>query len=161
MRDAEEKDLKWLWLDYKQGTELPFVQGMNTERFRKAAHDFFAAYADAKLLFAPTSRAGMPVGIIVAEFRHRRLMPHAFWFNWATRRNKVESVAYYVTMAAENYLVLITSSTKNKPMFERLVKYGIIRSVGVIKDWFWNGLDEKSDDDEAHLYQGVDRGDTE
>jgi len=146
MREIEQTDLKYLWLDYNKGTSIPFAPLLDKDSFRTAAHQFFAAFQTAHIMFAPAMR-DLPVGVIVGKIEEHKLFPHAFWFNWATPRNKLEAINHYLIEARQSFNVVITVGDGDNAPYNRFAKYKLLRSIGKAEDWYQDGP--------AYLYQTV------
>lgn len=116
-----------------------FAQGLDAVRFSEAVHgELRAAETGGFLIFileAPTSRGPAPVGLITAEADGNRLTPHVDWFQWASSRNKVETILQFLNETRRTWQVLIMSSPDNKGFFEVMVKYAVLRKAGTLLGW--------------------------
>jgi hypothetical protein len=100
-------------------------------------------------LFAQTAQHGeIPVGLAFIQYQGKTAWPHAIWFPDASVRNKMEITAAFFIELKKNHEILITSERKNEPWFNHLCKYGLIRKVGKLHDW-WGKKDH------AMLYHSV------
>lgn len=78
-----------------------------------------------------------PVGLMVATAEGHRLFPHAIWFPWASPRNILEGLLGFLRDATDaGYLVVIASGDRFRDFFTKLMRYGIVKRVGVIPGWF-------------------------
>ena len=89
----------------------------------------------------------IPICLCLIELQQNRVYPNAFWFPEASPRNKVElSVKFLIDLKAK-FLVLIPSEEREVAHFSHLCKYGLLRKVGTIREYFSDG--------KAVLFQSV------
>ena len=81
----------------------------------------------------------IPVCLCLIEYQQHRSYPQVWWFPEATPRNRIElAVKFLVELKAE-FLVLIPADTakgREVAYFKHLCKYGLIRKVGTIREYF-------------------------
>lgn len=84
---------------------------------------------------AETQDGRIPVVLFLTEIQPEFVLPHAYWFPWASARNKLECVLeYLIDLKAQNLLLINVNETL-APFFQHLGKYGILRRVGTIREW--------------------------
>ena len=89
----------------------------------------------------------IPVCLCLIEYQQSRAYPNVWWFPEATARNKIElSVKFLIELKAD-FLVLIPVQEREVAHFFHLCKYGLIRKVGTIREYFPDG--------KAVLFQSV------
>lgn len=130
----------WLHAAYKSGAfGALFPPSMSSSEFREEAVRFLKRQQHAWIVYARMrkGRERYPVGLVIGSSNGHRLYPHALWFPWASPRNILEGVLGFLRDATEaGYLVIIPSGRKFLPFFTKLMRYGIVRRVGVIPGWF-------------------------
>ena len=97
------------------------------------------AGGEAIAMFGNTPKHGeIPVGLAVVRYHDEDKVawPHAVWFPEASARNKMEITVAFLVQLKKSAEVLITSEEKNKLYFKHLCKYGVIRRVGKLHEWF-------------------------
>ena len=140
--DILDKHLPYLWAAYTKGTfeELEdFPKDLEPGQFKdRVVANIYNLLDSGHAMgvgICATSEGEIPIGLIITEFQPDYALPHAYWFPWASDRNKLEfSVRYLVDLKAEN-LILINVSETLAPFFQHLGKYGILRRIGTIKNW--------------------------
>ena len=89
----------------------------------------------------------IPICLCLIEYQQKRAYPQVWWFPEAAPRNKIElSVKFLIDLKAE-FLVLIPAKQHEVAYFSHLCKYGILRKVGTIREYF--------PDSKAVLFQSV------
>lgn len=131
-------DLQWLFAAYKKDGFGPmFAPDMTAAEFRDEATAFLQRQQHSWLIVAPSTRGPIPVALVFGSSEGHRLFPHAIWFPWATARNRLEGTVAYLHEATEQgMLVIIPSGKTFLPFFTKLMRYGILKRVGVIPGWF-------------------------
>jgi hypothetical protein len=125
-RPLVEDDLKWLWAAYRKGSFTDMPEGMTTAEFRVALYPVLGAADAAFVLVA----GEMPVGVVLARIDEHRLEPHAYWFSWATRRQKLEAALAFFSEWRKTFLIVVTAREESWPFFRHLVRYGVLRPLG-------------------------------
>lgn len=79
----------------------------------------------------------IPVCLISVTRWHGTLgEPHVFWFPWATKRNKVETVLKFLTEMRRDMTLAIFVREEFVPFFDRMKEYGVIKhNCKVFKFW--------------------------
>lgn len=135
-----EDDLSWLYAAYKKGCFGPlFAPDMQGPDFKADCVKMLMKWPHRWVVRARYrgTRELHPIGLVVATSDMHRLSPHAIWFPWATRRNIVEGLLGFLRDATEaGWLVIIASGDKYRDFFTKLMRYGIVKRVGVIPGWF-------------------------
>lgn len=89
----------------------------------------------------------IPICLCMIEFQQNRAYPNAWWFPEATPRNRLElSIKFLIDLKAK-FLVLIPAQEYEVAHFKHLCKYGLLRKVGTIREYFSDG--------KAVLFQSV------
>ena len=89
----------------------------------------------------------IPVCLCLIEYQQNRAYPTVWWFPEASPRNRIElSVKFLIELKAE-FLVLIPVQEQEVAHFLHLCKYGLLRKVGTIREYFPGG--------KAILFQSV------
>ena len=65
--------------------------------------------------------------------------PHVIWYPEASPRNKVEVGVLVFRELKKEALVLVAPKEEFEPYFRHLAKYGLLRVVGKIRDYFGEG----------------------
>lgn len=73
--------------------------------------------------------------------KDNRMEPHVFWFPWASPRNKIEGTMKFLNVMRKAWTTIIYSEETNRKFFKHIEKYGVIRQVGKIHNYFPNGED--------------------
>jgi len=105
---------------------------------------------------AVLSRGGMgwavlrdkPIGLIVTSPTLRYAEPHAVWMPWASPRDILQTSVYFLNELKGEARFLITAREADRTFFDHLCKYGLIRTVGKLRDHYAKGK-------HAMLYQSV------
>lgn len=92
------------------------------------------------ILFAPTERGTIPVGIVAGELTAHRMTPEFIFFPWASPRNRLESIVNYINEFRRGFLIMIAVPEEEWRFCTHLLKYGILKRVGKIDDYY--SLDE-------------------
>ena len=92
----------------------------------------------------------IPICLCLIEYQQRRAYPRVWWFPEATPRNRVElSVKFLIDLKAEFLVLIPAEKEKDREVahFRHLCKYGLLRKVGTIREYFPDG--------KAILFQSV------
>jgi hypothetical protein len=136
---------QWLYAAYRMGGfELP--EGFSYEEFEVAFYEWSVTAHEVYMLEAPlqdsqSARNGavLPVGLVKAEISDHRMEAHAIWFPWSTTRNKIEATLAFLDSMRTRYLVLVLAKKEARRFFEQVMRYGILKRVGWIDDWYEQG----------------------
>lgn len=97
-----------------------------------------------KLIFEDrpnTLNGKIPVALISIAYDAHRAYPHAVFFPEATDRLRLEiGVKFLIELKKQN-LVLIDSREATTGYFRHLCRYGLLRAVGKIRDYYAKGED--------------------
>lgn len=80
-----------------------------------------------------------PVGIVRALVREHQMEPHVWWLPWATPRAKMETSASFLLAQSRTFLVLVTASRPEAPLYERLCQYDVLRRIGTVPNYYPDG----------------------
>ena len=86
--------MKWFYAAYKMGSMKKMPEGLTPEEFRQWAVRDMASFDGAFVL----QKKERPVGAMFAMAQDHRVEPHAFWFPWASARDKLEGVVAFVAL---------------------------------------------------------------
>lgn len=90
----------------------------------------------------------IPLGVATLEYRGKIAYPHAVWFPDASARDRLEiGLAFFIELK-KNHMGWVTAEAKDEKYFNHLGKYGVVRKVGKLRDYFSDGV-------HATLYQTV------
>lgn len=135
--------MKWLYAAYRKGAfKLP--DGLSQEDFVSAVMVETLGFEEIYTLFAPLYEEShhrgekVPIGLVGANFNQHRMEVHAVWLPWASRRNILEASLKFLNFMRARHLVLIFVRKETRHFFEHLCRYGVLRNVGVIDD-YWAG----------------------
>ena len=92
----------------------------------------------------------IPLGLAVIEYKGKVAYPHAIWFPDSSPRNRLEIGLAFFLELKKNNTGLVISDKKNEAFFLHLCKYGVLRRVGQLWDWYEDG-------DRVKLFQTVGR----
>lgn len=132
-----------MWAAYRRGSLEDIKQGLSAEEFKIAAFK----YINAVRYEIDGVRQGdlwavvmdIPIGVVGVHFDGNVAFPHVSWFPEASPRNKVEAGVMFIDQLKKEYLVLITGPEGNAPYWRHLAKYGLLRGVGKIRDFYGKG----------------------
>ncbi len=130
-----------MWGAYVKGAFASFERNMDETGFAAAFYGVLENCDFAHVLIAEHERGPKtPVGIVAAAYRDYWLSPHVEWFPWASARNKLESIVYYLHEMRRNHFLILTikgDDPKRSPdlhFFSHVKDYGVIRQIGVVED---------------------------
>jgi hypothetical protein len=141
-RDYTEADIKYIWASAKKlgdtSTPKEFI-----DKFRLT---YYSYYGQCYIVESVTDKGTMPVGVVFGNFTGPfLLLENILWLEWATDRNKIETVVNLLNELRKKYLVLFHSNMKDKDFFVHVAKHGIVRRIGTIYNLY--------DDGKAALFQ--------
>lgn len=136
-----------MWAAYKRDSLGDIKRGLSPEQFHKHALDYAGLMRDSNsdLWIIQTD---IPIGIVGVHFDGNLAFPHVSWFPEASSRNKIEAGVLFLSELKKAYLVIITGPEKFSPYWRHLAKYGLLRAVGKIRDFYGKG-------DHAMMFQSV------
>lgn len=142
----------YVWAAYQKGAFEGsdfFAPGLNAKEFETVLAQVVERFLTKGLSEIVTVMGEVPLAMISVEYSDRLALPHAYWFPWATPRNKVETGVKFFIQLKKNNLVLITVKDEvDVKYFQHLCKYGLLRAVGKIRDYYPDG-------EGAMLFQSV------
>ncbi len=92
----------------------------------------------------------IPICLCLIEYQQNRAYPKLWWFPEASDRNKIELSVMFLIELKQKFLVLIPAEEavdREVAHFLHLCKYGLLRKVGTIREYFPGG--------KAVLFQSV------
>lgn len=92
----------------------------------------------------------IPVCLCLIEYQQNRAYPNVWWFPEANARNRIElGVKFIIELKAEFLVLIPVEQAKKREVayFSHLCKYGLLRKVGTIREYFPGG--------KAVLFQSV------
>jgi hypothetical protein len=137
---SSKNDFGWLWAAYQKGAFPKITEGLTAREFLETMAVLIANIDSCDLLFAPTYRGTIPVGMVAAELTDHRMNPEFIFFPWASARNKLESIVNYVNEFRRGFLIMQASPEEEWRFYTHLAKYGILHRVGKVPDYY--SLDE-------------------
>lgn len=162
-----EAHLPYAWAAYrrgsfeKRGIVLP---GRDSRAFREELLDYIAkaqeSLIEAWVAYARTAHGEIPVALVMIGFSEDAKVkvkvgmdtvlahPSIIWYPEATPRNRLEVSIMLLKELKKEYLVLMAVREPDARFLRHLGKYGLVRAVGKIRDYF------KADED-AMLFQTV------
>lgn len=144
----EGKDMKYAYASYRltKGNEY-----MSPDAFEQL---FYQNTTHADHLWAITDEYkgdDRPVAIFMQAGNGRAFETHSNWMQWATPRDKVTAaVTFAERMRRKQTIMLLTGDKTVDRFYEHLGRYGVLRRVGKINQYY----PDKSD---AFVWQSRDR----
>ena len=138
MRAPVEGDLRWLWAAYRMGVwpEHLLRAGIEPGEFRDEIEHLLIQVPIFEVLVGPTSKGHAPVGLALGLKSEHRIQPEFLWFPWASARNRLELGIAFFRLAAREHLAIVWAREADRPYFERLVRYGVLRCRGQVPAFF-------------------------
>ncbi len=135
----EEEDLKYLWAAYRMGS-FGKVENISLDEFRLRTGDLLNNFDLTYTVVGETPKGKIPVGIISGKFIGPMFfIESAFWFKWASPRNKLETILHLLNRLRREYVVMVQCSFEEKRFFLNIAKHGVIRRVGTVYDVYDDG----------------------
>jgi hypothetical protein len=78
----------------------------------------------------------IPVGMATLEFQGKIAYPHALWFPDASARNRLEIAVSFFVELKKDHIGLVAVGAPQEKFFTYLGKYGVLRKVGKLRDWY-------------------------
>lgn len=133
IRLITKDDFKYIWASYR----LSQKDHEGLDKFKLALDSYLSSRDIIWILESVTSKGRIPVGYLSGEFVGPMLhLDEVQWFNWASKRNKVECSVAGLNEIRKTYVALFLSPMKDKEFFVHIARHGIIRRVGTINDVF-------------------------
>jgi len=117
-----------VFLAYKHGAFEDFDPGLEKEDFIRASAEKILQWDDAVIL-----EVNKPVGLLAVNLLGTHALIRAFWFPWATPRNKIETVLKFILDHKKD--VHLLGASNEKPFFDQLFRYGCVRAIGTTLRW--------------------------
>lgn len=136
-----------MWAAYRRDALGDVIKGLSAEQFRKHALDYADLMKRSQSDLWIINRE-IPIGIVGVHFDGRIAFPHVSWFPEATSRDKIQAGVLFLHDLKKDYLVIITGPEKFEGYWRHLAKYGLLRPVGKIRDFYGPG-------DHAMMFQSV------
>lgn len=134
IRKMEQDDFKWLYGAYR----YPEPPGDDFEEYRDSAIAQLSAYNEAFIVEDRNQQFKGeygPVGVVPSLYNGWKIEPHAQWFPWATKMNKVRgtiSFIMFLRYSGDIGVAEIRSLEDTAQFFKDLKKYAPIYFVNKI-----------------------------
>lgn len=136
-------DMKWLWAAYKQDSFIEFMpSGAPQEEFNDGIRYFIESFTPGVndlfyLIEAHNDgrKSTVPVGLFVVNFHEGAAWPKAFWFSWATPRNKIEATVVFLEQLQQETPVMILADKDITKFLSHLGRYGLLSRSKVLKNF--------------------------
>lgn len=138
-KEPGAEDLRWLWAAYKMGDfDDGIIEGIDQADFAETMTELLSRYTWGSIAMAkiPGKEELVPVGLFVVEGEGRIVMPHVRWFSWAKPRVRLAGAASFLIELKKDVIGIVYAKMNEKRFFEQLCRYGIIRRVGHIHNFF-------------------------
>jgi hypothetical protein len=135
-------DVQWIYAAYRKGAFPEWPDGLSPKEFSARFLEICGGDDDFWILHAPDSRPQehthslIPVGLAVGQYDEHRLFPIVRWFPWASARNRLETSVGFINELRRQFLLLFYIRVAEERFYEHLMRYGIIRRVGKIPNYF-------------------------
>lgn len=97
-------------------------------------------YAQAWTLCAKTREGKRPAAIVLLHQPDKRAavlwMADVIWFPWATARNKLESIVYFMNAMRKDWLIMEFAVPNEQAFFDHVCRYGVMRRAGTLYDLY-------------------------
>jgi hypothetical protein len=90
----------------------------------------------------------IPIAVFSVVPMFKYVEPHITWFPEASSRDRLEGSVKFLCELKREIPFLIVSRQRDRTFFEHLCKYGVIRTVGKLRDHYGKG-------GHASLFQSV------
>ena len=130
--------MRWLWAAYQKGGIELVPRDLDMRQFEAAAYGYLEGFSEQFIV-----ESKMPVGVIATLTDGYRFEPHTDWFPWATPRNILEGSVKFLSNERKDRvgIIYMHDTEKNKTFLNQIARYGIIRRVGTVKNFFAPGDD--------------------
>lgn len=121
-----------MWASYKRDSKIGILKHipeyLSPEEFKDYVMELSVRHFD----FAWTLiKDDQPVGVVYGkEFGDSIILGSITWFTWASNRNIIESLLYFINRMRKEVHLIGTAEMKDKKFFEHMARYGVIRRVG-------------------------------
>lgn len=145
-----DEDFRYLWAGYRRGVfeNLPdFKEELTAEEFsNRMADNIKVVKNHGGMVWIVVKE--IPIGVVSVAPMFKYSEPHVTWFPEATSRDKIQASVMFLTELKEQVSFLITAREADRTFFDHLCKYGLMRTVGKLRDHFEKG-------EHAMLFQSV------
>ncbi len=157
-----DEHLPYLYIGYKAGmfetVKEDFPEGLERDDFDQLMGQYFGnAIAHNNTLITLKANAALkrggdvnmvPIGLVYLSIFQSVAHPHVFWMPWARPRNKMEASVKFLADLKKEHPVMVVVGDETLNWFKHLSKYGVLRRVGNLKNFFGKEKD-------AALFEGV------
>lgn len=151
-----EGHLKYCWAAYRRGCfDYLVAPGLEatefTNRFLNMAAGVVSRGGEIVVCIGPTPNGEIPIAVVAINYDgfdlpYPAAFPHAEWFPEASDRNKIEAgLQFFLKLKETKRGVILVRHTRGKKTpevryYEHLAKYGIVRPVGHMRDYYEPGV---------------------
>lgn len=150
-----EEHFKWAYAAYRKGA-FADVEGFDDGQMDHMEPEDFTAKLSMVLMqamdngaeiivaTAPGEKGDMPMALVSINYSPREkgrqvALPHAIWFPWAKARTRLAlGLRFMIDLKAKNS-VIVTAQGDDVKYFKHLCRYGVLRPVGKLEDWYGEG----------------------
>lgn len=133
-RPIEDADVKYLWAAYRQGAFDFDNRDMTAAEFKTAFEQAVISQCHAAwVLFGPTRRGIMPVGMVFAGWSPSGtflVVSGAVWMPWASKRNIIECMVGFLNRVRTEVSLQFYALPEHKRLYEICAMHSIVRRVG-------------------------------
>lgn len=145
-RLVEERDARWIYAAYKKGAFEPIERDLDPQAFLA---ELVQRSIGAKMHIAISNERPICLSFLI-PINPNLTDLHAVWFPWATPREVMSATARFLNDQRHETSILITSEDKTRANFIHMCKYGLLRLVGKVENYF-------EGERPAHVFQSVRR----
>jgi len=143
----EERDARWVYAAYKKGAFEPIERDLEPQEFLA---ELVQRSMGAKMHISIINERPICLSFLI-PINPGLTDLHAVWFPWATPRETMSATARFLNDQRHETSILITSEDKTRANFIHMCKYGLLRLVGKVDNYF-------EGERPAHVFQSVRRG---
>ena len=145
-RLIEERDARWVYAAYKKGAFEVIERDLDPQEFLSQ----LAVRSNGSIVYISIADEN-PVGLgFLVQMNEKLFDLHAVWFPWASPREILAATARFLNDQRNEKSILITSEDKTRANFIHMCKYGLLRLVGKVENYF-------EGERPAHVFQSVRR----
>lgn len=96
-------------------------------------HDVVSNFHAAWVLFAPTKKGQLPVGIVLAAWAPNApymIVTGMCWFPWSSKRNKLESMVNFLNKVRKDIMLMFYALPEHKRLYEVCAMHSVVRRIG-------------------------------
>jgi len=142
----EERDARWVYAAYKKGAFESIRRDLEPQEFLA---ELLGRSANATIYVAISNERPIGLGFMV-PINSKLTDLHGVWFPWSTPREVMSATARFMNDQKHETSLLITSEDHTRANFIHMCKYGLLRLVGKIENYFEG---ERA----GHVFQSVRR----